>query len=134
VYFFDVPHLDSDSALFPRLMGYPAVAFALVSLVVQTLPPLATIRYAEEDGTDRIRLHRLGIAVLLPIAYLMLWTPLGFQLDTLVFLILAPLVLNFRRPVILVGVAVTTAALFAFLFHLGGSAVLPAGVLHLEWP
>ncbi len=134
LYFSDIPRLDPDSALFPRLMGYPVVAFALLSLGVQTLPQLARIRYAGAEGPDRIRVRRLAVAVLLPIVYLLLWEPLGFQLDTLAFLTVAPALLGFRRPVALVSVAIAVAVLFAFLFHLGSGAILPSGVLHVEWP
>jgi hypothetical protein len=132
VFFFGMAGLDADSALFPRLIGVPAVGFALVSLAVQTLPPpLAALRHAEGD---RIGLRRLAVGIALPVAYLALWTPLGFQLDTLAFLVVSPMLLGFRRPLVLVGVAAVTTALFVFLFHLGSGAILPDGILHVGSP
>lgn len=133
LYLFQFTGLDAESTLFPRLIGYPVIALALMSLGIQTLPRLAVLRNAE-TALNRIELPRLGMAVLMTAVYLLLWTPLGFQLDTVVFLTLAPLLLGFRGPVILIAVAVGTAILFAFLFHLGAGAILPSGFLHIRWP
>lgn len=119
--------------MFPRLIGYPVIALALLSLAIQTLPKLAVLRNAE-GGVGRVELPRLGIGVLLIGVYLLLWGPLGFQLDTFVFLTLSPMVLGFRQPLILIAVALGTAVLFAFLFHLGAGSILPAGFLHIRWP
>lgn len=132
VYAFQFQALEAESALFPRLIGYPVIALAVVSMAIQTLPQLARLR--DEAVSARVDLVRLGVAVSLTAIYLLLWVPLGFQLDTLVFLMVVPMLLGFRRPLILVAVAVGTAVLFAFLFHLGAGAILPAGVLHLRWP
>lgn len=133
VYAFQFGALEPESALFPRLIGYPVIALAVISIGIQTLPQLARLR-DDEAVSGRVDLSRLGVAVALTAAYLLLWDVLGFQLDTLVFLMIAPLLLGFRRPLILLAVAVGTALLFAFLFHLGAGAILPAGVLHLRWP
>jgi hypothetical protein len=109
------------------------VALVLVSLAIQTLRPLAGVR--EDGGTfEPVRLSRLALAVGLTAGYLALWKPLGFQIDTVVFLMVSPMLLGFRRPIVLLAIAVATAILIAFLFHLGSGAVLPAGVLRVGWP
>lgn len=109
------------------------MALVLVSLAIQTLRPLAGLR--EDGGTfERARLPRLALAVGLTVGYLALWQALGFQIDTVVFLMLSPMLLGFRRPIVLLAIAVATAILIAFLFHLGSGAILPAGVLRVEWP
>lgn len=125
--------LDPESALFPRLIGYPVAALTLASLAIQTLPPLAWLRDAE-GAIERIVLPRLGVAIVLTAAFILLWDPLGFQLDTVVFLLVAPALLGFRRPAIMGATAIGTALLFVFLFHLGAGAILPAGVFHLRYP
>lgn len=81
-----------------------------------------------------MRLARFALGPAFVALYLVLWEPLGFQLDTVLFLLLAPALLGFRRPVALVAIALATAILFAFLFHLGSGAILPSGALHVEWP
>lgn len=105
----------------------------MLSLAVQTLPLLARLRDVAESS-DRIDLAQLALGLLLTVVYLALWEPLGFQLDTVAFLIFAPALLGFRHALVLVAVAFGIAILFAFLFHLGSGAILPAGVFHVEWP
>lgn len=125
--------LSAQSALFPRLIAFPLAALTFVSLAVQTLPPLRALRDPAER-TDRLDLRRLAIGPVLTLLYLVLWEPLGFQLDTVLFLIVAPALLGYRRGLVLVAVAFGIAILFAYLFHLGSGAILPAGILHVEWP
>lgn len=117
------------------MIGYPVAALALASLTIQVLPLLSRLRIADAAAAP-IRLPRLGLALLLALLYFALWIPLGFQLDTVLFLIVAPLMLGQRPRFIgrLIAIAVAIALLFVFLFHLGSGAILPSGFLHLEWP
>lgn len=125
--------LDAQSTLFPRLIAFPLIALVLGSLGIQTLPPLAGLR-GVVDGSAQLRLARLALGPLFVGLYIALWEPLGFQLDTILFLTLTPTLLGLRRPIALVTIALGTALLFAFLFHLGSGAILPSGILRVEWP
>lgn len=134
LYFSQFAQLDAQATLFPRLVGYPVAAFVLLSLAIQTLPSLRRLR--GDDTAERVRLKPFLAGPALAAGYLALWTPLGFQLDTVVLLIVAPLVLGHspRRLPLFAAIGVATAVLFAFLFHLGSGAILPTGFLHAEWP
>ena len=125
--------LDAQSSLFPRLIGYPVAALTVVSLGIQTIGSFA--RFRDADGaSDRMHVARLALGILFTVAYIALWQPLGFQIDTVVFLMVAPALLGFRRPFVLLAIALGLAILVVFLFHLGSGAILPRGLLRVEWP
>ncbi len=120
----------SDSTLFPRLIAYPVLGLAIVDLALELL----TKRSASTEESE-ISVDYLLRGIALGILFLVLWNPLGFALDAIVFLLVAPQLLGIRwtRAPVLLGVGVVTAALFLFLFHLGSGSILPKGVLHVGW-
>ncbi len=140
LYFGRFSRLPLQSTLFPRLVGYPVAALALASLGVEIFHLMYRTGGAEGGEPEalqaRTRLSRLSLAAALGIVYLLLWEPLGFELDTVVFLLLVPLGLGqpLRRLPVLLVIAVATAVLFAALFHLGSGAILPSGALGVQWP
>ncbi|TAN20733.1 MAG: hypothetical protein EPN30_09900 [Actinomycetota bacterium] len=121
---------SADSTLFPRLIAYPVLGLVIIDLALELLTKRS--RSMEES---EIAVSYLLRGVALGVVYLLLWNVLGFALDTIVFLLFAPLLLGIRwtRAPILLGVGVVTAVLFLFLFHLGSGAILPKGVLHVGW-
>jgi len=127
--------LPDQSTLFPRLISYPVAAMTLVALGMVVVPRPGRAP-ADGEAPERIRPRRLFLGPVLGVVYLLLWEPLGFQLDTILFLVLAPLLLGYpkRRISLLAAIAVTTAVLFVFLFHLGSGSILPSGLLRVEWP
>lgn len=122
-----------DSALFPRLIGFPMLGLALLGLGVEVAGWISTRRRSSE--ATRVDWKNLALAVAMGIVYLILWSPLGFVLDTVVFMVWAPLALGYvrARAPLLLGLGIATAGLFAFLFHLGSGAILPRGFFNVGW-
>lgn len=126
--------LPATSTLFPRLVTVPMVILALVSLVRQ----LGNGRHGEgeqEEEGSSVDLGGLLGAVAAGAVYVLLWTVLGFVLDTVVFIAVVPLLAGFgpwrRRWPITLGLGLAVAALFLYLFHLGSGSILPGGVWHV---
>ncbi len=137
VYIARFSRYDSSSTLFPKLVGYPVLILALVSLGLEVLQ-LIQRRPARsaQPHREQISLVNLLIALALGIVYFLLWTPLGFELDSVVLMIVAPIVLGYpkRRIIVLALIGFLTAALFTYLFGLGSGAILPLGYFNIGWP
>ncbi len=136
VYIARFPRYPLASTLFPRLVGYPVLGLALVSLVLEGLRGRHPVpAAASHAGREWISVRDVLWAVAFGAGYLALWEPLGFVLDTVVLMVAAPLILGYprRRWLWLVGIGIATAALFTFLFHLGAGAILPQGFLNVGW-
>lgn len=120
-----------QSTLFPRLIGYPVLGLSILGLALEVL----RARRTEPAGDGPVVLGDLALGVGLGVLYGLLWGFLGFVVDTIVFLLVAPVALGYalRRTLWLLGVGVATAALFTFLFHLGSGAILPRGILPVGW-
>ena len=127
---------DSSATLFPRLVGYPVFILALVSLaldVMQLVRRWSTV--VSRPDREQISLVNLFIGVVLAVLYFALWTPLGFELDTVVLMVVAPIVLGYprRRIIVLIAIGFFISALFTFLFGLGSGAILPLGYFNIRW-
>lgn len=127
---------DSSATLFPRIAGYPVFILALVSLVLdvgQLVRRWSTV--VSRPDREQISLVNLFIGVVLAALYFALWTPLGFELDTVVLMVVAPIVLGYprRRIIVLIAIGFFISALFTFLFGLGSGAILPLGYFNIRW-
>lgn len=127
---------DSSATLFPRIAGYPVFILALVSLVLdvgQLVRRWSTV--VSRPDREQISLVNLFIGVVLAVLYFALWTPLGFELDTVVLMVVAPIVLGYprRRIIVLIAIGFFISALFTFLFGLGSGAILPLGYFNIRW-
>ncbi len=141
VYLAQTSNYPAQEVLFPRLVGYPVLALAVISLISEGVgawrhrPPTLSTGVRPEKDDSRIFLANLIFGILAGIVYLVLWLPLGFILDTVLFLLLFPILLNHsrRQTPILAAIAIGMALLFSFLFHLGAGAILPRGLLNVGW-
>lgn len=127
----------SSATLFPRLVGYPVLILALVSLVLDVAQLVRRrLNVLSQPGREQISLLNLFIGMALAALYFALWNLLGFELDTVVLIILAPIILGYskRRIIVLVAIGFLIAALFTFLFGLGSGAILPLGYFNIRWP
>lgn len=130
-------HYDSSATLFPRLVGYPVLILALASLVLDIVQLVQRRpKVLSQPAREQISLLNLLIGMVLAVLYFALWTPLGFELDSVVLMIVAPIVLGYpkRRIIILIAIGFFIAALFTFLFGLGSGAILPLGYFNIRWP
>lgn len=137
VYISTFSQYDSKATLFPRLVGYPVLILALVSLVLEVVQSIKRgKRQSDVSQRERISLPNLFVALIFGVVYFFLWTPLGFELDSVVIMIVAPLVLGYplRRVFILAVIGFLMAGLFTYLFGLGSGAILPLGYFNIRWP
>lgn len=128
---------DSKATLFPRLVGYPILLLSLASLVLEITQLIQRRpKRSSQSQREQISLVNLFTALVFGVIYLFLWTPLGFELDSVVLMVVAPIVLGYpvRRIAILAIVGFLTAGLFTYLFGLGSGAILPIGYFNIRWP
>lgn len=130
IYLLQSGKYSPSSSLFPRLIGFPVLGLTLAGLGIEALQ-------WRRDRSRESSVHgkNLILGVAMGLVYLVLWLPLGFVLDTILFMLWAPLMLGFARSraLILLALGIATAGLFAFLFHLGSGAILPKGYFDVGW-
>lgn len=110
----------SEPALFPRIVGVAGVLLAAAIVARALMSPSAK--------TDALDVRRLWLAVAAPIVYAIGMWLLGYWIASAAALIVFPLLLGFRRPVLVVGTAVGIVVFFGVV--LGYLDVrLPKGLL-----
>ena len=137
VYIARFSRYHSSATLFPRLVGYPVLILALASLVLDIVQLVQRRpKVLSQPAREQISLLNLFIGMALAALYFALWNPLGFELDTVVLMIVAPIILGYskRRIIVLLAIGFLIATLFTFLFGLGSGAILPLGYFNMRWP
>ncbi len=118
--------VDPGSAYFPTLMGYFLVVLCLILIALSLMGKGADI-YEVLQITPGIK--RAGLGIMLFAAYCVLFKPLGFILDTILFCYICMLLLQNRKYIQMLIVSVTTSVSIYFVFASLLGAKLPAGLL-----
>lgn len=111
---------DPGTAALPRLIGG-----ALVVLGIMLLFNSEKNIFLPEPGTRT----RTGLIIVAGIAYVFALTPLGFMLSSLIFMVLALLIMGIRSilRLVLVPIIVSVAVYYLFTDALG--VYLPSGII-----
>lgn len=111
---------DPGTAALPRLIGG-----ALVILGIMLLFNSEKNIFLPEPGTRT----RTGLIIVAGIAYAFALTPLGFMLSSLIFMVLALLIMGIRSilRLVLVPIIVSVAVYYLFTDALG--VYLPSGII-----
>lgn len=119
------------SGLFPAVVGIVGGIAALVNLVQAIRGRDARVADDMGEGVDTVWLAGLSFGV--PVIYAILLWALGFWVASGVTLLALPWLLNYRRPLVVLGVALGTLLAVEVVFVQVFDMNLPRGVLVERW-
>lgn len=140
--------LSNLDGAFPRLVGWTIIGLVTVDIISSVLkdrfsrsslaePQKETRSEAKTHGETKFRngaALRLVLAMGVCLAYLALWSLLGYILDTILGLTFGPLAVGLRFKYIpfCIMLGIAFSLLMAYLFSVGQVQVLPTGVFGLH--
>lgn len=116
---------DVGSGFFPKVISVAIIAFSLIRLVMTLLEPVGEKKTSNSDMAGG------WLSILLIGAYVVAFRPIGFIIDTIVYLFLQMLVLTpkEKRNIPLLGVIAVVAPLCIYtLFVYAINTPLPKGI------